>query len=650
MSRQRLLATTVLVVGLGLTAFVGLFAEHYYQRVRIQQTALLADSASYAVHVGLGRVAIAVHAARSLYATDTVTADQFERFSRSLMTSESIRSLAFYRRVLHADRAAYEAGLTSGPGQRLGIWEFDKDRKPVRAADRPVYFVVEAAHFLTGQPPSYGLDVMALPARAESIEKAIAERDLVASVPVEFVDTQTRGILLYAPTRDRNGQITGIVGGSIPLHDLETIAERASGVPQVAIVEDRTSGPAGDSVTTAVPLDGDRRSFEFGHRNWTVVVAPAGAADDFAPWAILLIIGIGLASTAAVLIYLSNLSKSGEIGEARARLRGMLDGLGPLAWLLSPDGTIVNANRAAIGTFGRAKENGIGKSFWDLPLSGGDPDQAERLRAAVNAAARSEDIRFDLQYEDGTARKVIDLWIRPLSSTSGQPNHLVASAVDVTDRYESEETQRLLMRELDHRMKNTLQVIQAIIRRTARSHQTVERFEQSLLGRVNAMSRAHELLAQERWLGADATTIIRQETSTFDVGSAISTGGPVVRLNPKAALSFALAIHELGTNASKYGALSTPAGKVDVTWAIDQTGTEPRFMLCWTESGGPSVKRPEQRGFGSMLIERSIAYELDGETSVDYRPEGLVCTIFAPLRTIRPFVAERNENGGKEAT
>ncbi len=74
-------------------------------------------------------------------------------------------------------------------------------------------------------------------------------------------------------------------------------------------------------------------------------------------------------------------------------------------------------------------------------------------------------------------------------------------------------------------------------------------------------------------------------------------------------------------------------------------------MLCWTESGGPSVKRPEQRGFGSMLIERSIAYELDGETSVDYRPEGLVCTIFAPLRTIRPFVAERNDGGaGKEAT
>src|SRR5690606_15044391 len=113
------------------------------------------------------------------------------------------------------------------------------------------------------------------------------------------------------------------------------------------------------------------------------------------------------------------------------------DGLGPLAWLLSADGTIVNANRAAIATFGRAKENGVGKPFWALPLGGSDPVQTERLRAAVAAAARSEDIRFDLQYEEGSIRKVIDLWIRPLTSTFGKPNHLVASAVDVTDRYES---------------------------------------------------------------------------------------------------------------------------------------------------------------------------------------------------------------------
>jgi PAS domain S-box-containing protein len=646
-SNRRLLATTVLIVGLALTVLAGLFAQHYYQRIRGQQTALQADSATYAVRVALDRVAIAVHAVRSLYATSVVTPGDFDRFAQSLTSSEAIRSLSFYRRVAQVDRQAYESRLRTEPGQTLGIWQYDEARQPVRAPDRAEYFVVEAAYLLSGQQPNFGLDVAAFPGRAETIERAVARRELVASPPVDFIDTKTKGILLYAPTRDRNGQVTGIVAGSISFQDLTTIAERASGLAKVSIIEEGFTGDEESDAAFPAGADSERREFDFGHRKWAVVIAPASAAGDFAPWALLLILGIGLASTAAVLIFISNLSKTGEIDEARARLRGMLDGLGPLAWLLSPDGTIVNANRAAIATFGRAKENGVGKPLWALPLGANDPVQSERLRAAVAAAAQSEDIRFDLQYEEGGARKVIDLWIRPLSSTSGKPSHLVASAVDVTDRYESEETQRLLMRELDHRMKNTLQVIQAIIRRTARSHRTVETFEQSLLGRVNAMSRAHELLAQERWLGADASTIIRQETSTFDTGNAITTEGPVVRLNPKAALSFALAIHELGTNASKYGALATPAGKVKVSWSVDQIGKEPRFKLRWKESGGPLVKQPEQRGFGSMLIERSIAYELDGEATVEYRPEGLVCTILAPLRTIRPFVTDRVEAIGK---
>jgi two-component sensor histidine kinase len=192
-------------------------------------------------------------------------------------------------------------------------------------------------------------------------------------------------------------------------------------------------------------------------------------------------------------------------------------------------------------------------------------------------------------------------------------------------------------------MKNTLQVIQAIVRRTARSHATVDRFEQSLLGRVNAMSRAHELLAQEHWLGADIGTILREEMANFDPGNAIALDGPSVRLSPKAALSFALVAHELGTNASKYGALSVPEGRIAIRWHIDRGAAEPRLVLRWQESGGPPVAPPDERGFGSMLIERSIAYELDGDAKLEYRPEGFVCTISAPLRAVRPFGAETGQ-------
>ncbi|HMN85286.1 MAG TPA: sensor histidine kinase, partial [Bauldia sp.] len=157
---------------------------------------------------------------------------------------------------------------------------------------------------------------------------------------------------------------------------------------------------------------------------------------------------------------------------------------------------------------------------------------------------------------------------------------------------------------------------------------------------VNAMARAHELLAQERWLGADIRTIVDQETRTFDTGGAIAASGPARRINPKAALSIALAMHELGTNASKYGALSAPGGRVAVDWRIEAEEAEPRLVLTWTESGGPPVQPPKERGFGSMLIERSIAYELDGEAAVDYRREGIVCRIAIPLRTIAPFASD----------
>jgi PAS domain S-box-containing protein len=590
------------------------------------------------VRVALDRIGISVQAVRAMYAADWVTPDQFERFGSTLASGEAIRSLAFYRLVTREARASYESRFDAEPAKTLGIWQYGEDSKPVRAPDKPRHFVVESGYLLNGNRPTFGLDVTGLPGREKAIARAIERRELIVSEPLKFVDTDVDGVLLYAPASDRSGSVVGVAAGSITLEELANVAARASGVERVEIATPlQTPGGKDEPAKTDLQVAPDQRQFEFGGRLWSVTVTPRPLAGDFARWAMILIVGAGLATTAAVLAYLSNLAKTQEVVEARGRLRGMLDGLGPLAWLLTPDGTIVNANRAAIAAFGRAKDQGVGRPFWELPLSGAQGEQADRLRQAVSAAAKEEDSRFDLPVEQDDGRKVFDLWIRPLVSAYGEPNHLVASAVDVTARYESEETQRLLMRELDHRMKNTLQVIQAIVRRTARSHATVDKFEQSLIGRVNAMSRAHELLAQEHWLGADIGTILREEMANFDPGKAIALEGPGVRLSPKAALSFALVAHELGTNASKYGALSSPGGKVTIRWHVDRSGDEPSFVLQWHESGGPPVVPPNDRGFGSMLIERSIAYELDGNAKLDYRPDGLVCTIIAPLRTVRPF-------------
>jgi two-component sensor histidine kinase len=145
------------------------------------------------------------------------------------------------------------------------------------------------------------------------------------------------------------------------------------------------------------------------------------------------------------------------------------------------------------------------------------------------------------------------------------------------------------------------------------------------------MARAHELLAQERWMGADVGTIIAQESVNFDAADAIRSSGPRIRLNPKAALSFALAAHELGTNALKYGALSAPDGHVAIRWrlAADPGSGNERFHLSWTESGGPLVNEPERRGFGSRLIETALAGELTARAELAFLPGGLSFTLDA---------------------
>ena len=430
---------------------------------------------------------------------------------------------------------------------------------------------------------------------------------------------------------------------------MATVAALASGAygVKIAVGVDKPAAvaSAGGPTETANPATPNKRTFNFGGQTWTVTIPISAGGDLLGGWLVVLVVGAGLATTAAVAAYLIGLGKTAEIAQARAQLHRMLDGLGPLAWLLTPDGTVVHVNRAASAELHRLEDQIVGHPFWDLPLNGDRDAELERIRKAVGQAAQGEDARFDLMLagEEDTQR-VFDLWIRPLGDPDALPTNLVASAVDITGRYESEQTQRLLMRELDHRMKNTLQVIQAVIRRTARSQGSVDVFERSLLGRVGAMSRAHDLLAEERWLGAEMNAVVTQEVSSFDAGGAISASGPRLRLNPRAALSIALVIHELATNASKYGALSSPEGKISVTWQADRSGGEPTIALRWEETDGPDVSPPTSKGFGSMLIESSIAYELEGEAHLDYRRDGLVCVISMPLRMLRPFIDPQSRN------
>jgi PAS domain S-box-containing protein len=204
---------------------------------------------------------------------------------------------------------------------------------------------------------------------------------------------------------------------------------------------------------------------------------------------------------------------------------------------------------------------------------------------------------------------------------------------DITDRKRWEEHQVLLMAEIDHRAKNLLAAIQATVLLTKSNARSVGDYADTLIGRLHAMARAHDLLARDKWQGARLRELIGDEFAAY-VGSdsnAVEITGEDVLLRPRAAQTLSLALHELTTNAAKYGALSQPAGRVAIVSSIERSPAGRTLLLSWTESGGPEVARPDHRGFGSVVIERSIAHDLAGSASLEFAREGVRCVIRVPL-------------------
>jgi PAS domain S-box-containing protein len=226
-----------------------------------------------------------------------------------------------------------------------------------------------------------------------------------------------------------------------------------------------------------------------------------------------------------------------------------------------------------------------------------------------------------------------DLHIEPLRDIMGSIVGVSCAAVDITERKEGEAHLRLLMRELTHRSKNLLAVIQAMARQTARHVGSIDGFLAQFGARLQALATSHDLLVQESWYGVSLFELVRSQLGHYldRVGTQVSLDGPAVVLKPEAAQSLGLALHELATNAAKYGALSVPGGHVSIRWrrlpATEGHGIE----ICWNEEGGPKVKQPRQRGFGTMVIEQNLARALDAEVTMSFDPAGLRCRIVLPV-------------------
>jgi two-component system, chemotaxis family, CheB/CheR fusion protein len=210
---------------------------------------------------------------------------------------------------------------------------------------------------------------------------------------------------------------------------------------------------------------------------------------------------------------------------------------------------------------------------------------------------------------------------------------VVITFIDVTEITRAEERQRLLLAELQHRVRNTLGVVRSIARRSAETSATVDEYASHLDGRLNAFARTQAMVTRDPEGGVDLEYVLVEELLGYNAreGEQLRVSGPPVRFQPKAAETFALAIHELATNAIKYGALSKPSGRVDVSWRIDNGSDPGQLVFEWREKGGPSVTAPRRKGFGSELLERTIAFELKGKTTLKFSTSGVQCTIAIPI-------------------
>jgi PAS domain S-box-containing protein len=267
------------------------------------------------------------------------------------------------------------------------------------------------------------------------------------------------------------------------------------------------------------------------------------------------------------------------------------------------------------------------------------------IARGMSQGARTQQTEFRVVRPNGEIRWCIGTAAASLDE-AGRVVRINGVTVDITDRKEADERQVLLAREVDHRARNALAVIQSIIRLTRAK--SVEEYVQAIEGRIKALARAHALLSDSRWRGADLATLVGEELAPYRASDKIQYNGPDISLQPATAQGLALALHELATNAAKHGALSSPAGKVSLEWALDSDA----LILRWSEEDGPRIFEPSSRSFGLKVIVASIEQQLGGKAVFDWNPEGLRCAFAIPrteLMKSRVFNPSLTTNGGNGA-
>jgi PAS domain S-box-containing protein len=299
---------------------------------------------------------------------------------------------------------------------------------------------------------------------------------------------------------------------------------------------------------------------------------------------------------------------------------------------IAPDGRLLRVNEATCAILGRTREDLLSITlFTHTHPDDTDPDR-EAFRKQVAGELEFYSTEKRLVRPDGR-----EVWVSvrssPVRAASGELLYVVRVVQDISERKIAERRQKLLIDELNHRVKNTLATVQSLAAQTARAAPSPPLFRERFEGRLAALSKAHDQLTVRHWENAELRDLLTASLAPYAATGSyrIVLRGEDLVLRPRAVLTLAMVFHELTTNAAKYGALSVPGGRVEIGWRPVEEHGSTQLRIDWTEQDGPPVKPPQRRGFGSRLIEGSIAAELGGDARLTYAPAGLTCVMTMPM-------------------
>jgi PAS domain S-box-containing protein len=326
----------------------------------------------------------------------------------------------------------------------------------------------------------------------------------------------------------------------------------------------------------------------------------------------------------------ADLTERKSLEAERARLAAIVETSSDAILSRALDGTITSWNAAAERTFGYTATEAIGRDIAML-VPPDRVDELAQIRQGLEAGARVGPFETVRLTKDGR-RLDVSIAVSPLLNADGVVVGTSIITRDISARRRAEEGQKLLLAELSHRVKNTLATVLSIANQTRSRAESLDEFVRSFSGRIQALAAAHSLLTAVNWDVAALRVLIQQALQPYASrdGSNIKIRSDEVFLRPSAALTFSLILHELATNAAKYGALQKPGGAVAIDCTVRSNGGH-ELHLHWSESGGPPVRPPVRRGFGLELIERSVAHELGGQAVLAYPIGGASCRITVPL-------------------